>query len=125
MDDQQLANIKAKSEVSKKMKVAATPGPWFIQENEDNHSMNMTAVATNSTPQSFRVSKNYDAGVVIALTLVQEPQYAAIADERWEENAGFIVHARNSDLEQDVDLLLEEVVRLRQELDRLVGDGAC
>ncbi|MBZ4321232.1 hypothetical protein [Streptomyces huiliensis] len=49
---------------------------------------------------------------------VQRPRYVDVADERWDENADFISHAR-----QDVPRLVEEVRRLRRLL--AAGDRAA
>lgn len=74
----------------------------------------MTLVAVSTVPGSdLDASVNeLESGRNIALTLVQDPQYAAVSDELWDENANFIAHAR-----QDVPRLIAEVRRLRLLLD--------
>ncbi|MEV0374509.1 hypothetical protein AB0I10_32785 [Streptomyces sp. NPDC050636] len=52
---------------------------------------------------------------MVAATLIQHPRYIDVADERWDENAEFIAHAR-----EDVPRLLAEITRLRRLID---GDG--
>lgn len=48
----------------------------------------------------------------MAATLVQQPRYVDVADERWDENANFIANAR-----QDIPRLITEIRRLRRLLE--------
>lgn len=95
---------------------AATPGPWFVRNLDDDHAMNLVAVST--VPDTGRAERRpeFDHRELIAATLVQHPRYVDCADERWDENAAFIAMAREA-----VPRLVAEVRRLR----RLLAYGAC
>lgn len=88
---------------------AATPGPWHVRLLDDDHAANLVAVST--TPDTGRGERwpDFAAGELVAATLVQFPnRYIDCADERWDENALFIAHAR-----EDVPRLIAEIRRLR------------
>jgi hypothetical protein len=87
---------------------AATPGPWYVRHLDDDYAMNLVAVST--TPDSGRNERwpGFDHHEIVAATLVQQPRYVDVADERWDENAHFIADAR-----QSVPRLIAEVRRLR------------
>ncbi|HEX6682270.1 MAG TPA: hypothetical protein VF062_05720 [Candidatus Limnocylindrales bacterium] len=100
MDADELAEIEERAE-------AATPGPWYAHFIDDDHFANLVAVSTK--PESVRIGHSD----TVAATLIQFPaRYVDIADERWDENAYFIAHAR-----QDIPRLLAEVRRLRKLLE--------
>lgn len=86
---------------------AATAGPWYVCYLDDDHAMNLTAVATEVIPTGTRWP-NFDPAKVVAATLVQQPRYVSHAAECWDEDADFIAQAR-----ADVPRLLQEVRRLR------------
>ncbi|MFR9778558.1 hypothetical protein ACL02O_21225 [Micromonospora sp. MS34] len=88
---------------------AATPGPWYVRQLDDDWAMSLVAVST--VPDTGRGERwpDFDHREVVAATLVQQPRYADVADERWDENAAFIANAR-----RDVPRLVAEVRRLRQ-----------
>ena len=76
--DEWLTDLEAKAK-------AATPGAWHIIEADDERFMSVDYVATtpeDATPEN-----------VIAVTLLQSPRVACIADEKWDENAAFIAAA--------------------------------
>ena len=83
----------------------ATLGPWFVETLDDNAFMTLIAV-THERPSEK--PKSYDAGVVVAATLVQHPRYVSTNDQRFDENAAFIAASRT-----DVVRLVAEVRRLR------------
>lgn len=88
---------------------AATPGPWYVRLLDDDHAAGLVAVST--IPDSGRDDgwPDFAAGQMIAATLVQFPnRYIDCSDQRWDENASFIAHARN-----DVPRLIAEIRRLR------------
>ena len=91
---------------------AATPGPWHLRYLDDEYAANLVAVSTDSENDLQGAAPrwpDFDAGTIVAATLVQSPhRYVDIADERWDENAAFIAHAR-----QDIPRLVAEVRRLR------------
>lgn len=95
---------------------AATPGPWFVRNLDDDHAMNMVGVGTVEDSGRAQRWPDFDHRELIAATLVQHPRYVDCADERWDENAAFIAMAREA-----VPRLVAEVRRLR----RLLEYGAC
>ncbi|MBO1335994.1 hypothetical protein J3486_32710 [Streptomyces sp. VRA16 Mangrove soil] len=97
------------------MCAAATPGPWFVRQLDDEWAMGLVAVST--VPDTGRGERwpGFDHGDLVAATLVQQPRYVDSADARWEENAAFIAMARDV-----VPRLVGEVRRLRE---RLAADG--
>lgn len=101
IDDEELRRIEERVDNT-------TPGPWFVRELDDQAAMSMVAISTVPDSGGGERWPNFQAGEIIALTLVQEPRYAGIADEHWDENASFVAHAR-----QDVPRLIAEIRRLR------------
>ncbi|MGO4612656.1 hypothetical protein AB4305_11760 [Nocardia sp. 2YAB30] len=91
---------------------AATPGPWFVRLLDDEHAMNLVAVSTVPDTGLGERWPTFDHHQIVAATLIQQPRYVDTADERWDDNALFIAHAR-----QAVPRLIDEVRRLRQQLD--------
>jgi hypothetical protein len=88
---------------------AATPGPWHVRLLDDDHAANLVAVST--TPDTGRGESwpDFAAGEMVAATLVQFPnRYIDCVDERWDENALFIAHAR-----EDIPRLIAEIRRLK------------
>lgn len=102
LTDEELAAIEELSE-------AATPGPWFVRNLDDEDAMNLVAVST--VPDTGRGERwpGFDHREIVAATLVQQPRYVDVADARWDVNAEFIANAR-----QDVPRLVAEIRRLRQ-----------
>lgn len=86
---------------------AATPGPWYPRRLDDDHAMSLVAVST--VPDTGRGERwpDFAESEIVAATLVQEPRYVDVADEKWDENAAFIAMAREA-----VPALLAEVRRL-------------
>lgn len=80
--EQWLADMEAKAK-------AATPGAWHIIEADDERFMSAVYVAT--TPEDATPGETPEN--VIAVTLLQSPRVACIADEKWDENATFIAAA--------------------------------
>jgi len=88
---------------------AATPGPWYVRQLDDDHAAGLVAVST--APDTGRGERwpDFMAGQMIAATLVQFPnRYVDCSDEHWDENASFIAHARD-----DVPRLIAEIRRSR------------
>jgi hypothetical protein len=77
----------------------STSGPWFVRHLDDDMAMSAVAVATAPAPsaktESMRMG-NWPTEEVVAVTLLQSPQYAMCADDRWDENAAAIVALRNA-----------------------------
>ncbi|MFJ4920030.1 hypothetical protein [Streptomyces sp. NPDC088725] len=88
---------------------AATPGPWFVRNVDDDYAMNLVAVSTVEDTGRGERWPAFDHGEMIAATLVQHPRYVDCADGLWDENAAFIAMARDA-----VPRLVEEVKRLRR-----------
>ncbi|MEH0982212.1 hypothetical protein [Micromonospora sp. CPCC 205556] len=65
---------------------AATPGPWFVRQLDDDAAMSLVAVST--APDTGRGERwpDFDSGEVVAATLVQHPRCVDVADGRWDEN---------------------------------------
>lgn len=80
--EQWLADMEAKAK-------AATPGAWHIIEADDERFMSAVYVAT--TPEDATPGETPEN--VIAVTLLQSPRVACIADEKWDENTAFITAA--------------------------------
>lgn len=91
---------------------AATPGPWFVRQLDDDHAMSLVAVGTTPDTGQGERWPEFDSRDIVAATLVQQPRYVEVADQLWDENAEFIAHARD-----DVPRLLTEIRRLRGELE--------
>lgn len=80
--DEWLADLEAKAK-------AATPGAWHIIEADDERFMSAVYVVT--TPEDATPGEKPEN--VIAVTLLQSPPVACIADEKWDENTAFIAAA--------------------------------
>ncbi|MEV6107041.1 hypothetical protein AB0M28_20345 [Streptomyces sp. NPDC051940] len=87
---------------------AATPGPWHVRQLDDDYAMSLVAIST--TPDTGRGERwpDFDHQQIVAATLVQQPRYVDVADDRWDENALFIAHARD-----DIPRLIAEIRRLQ------------
>lgn len=95
-------------EISERCEMA-TSGPWFVRWLDDANGMSLITVSTvPGAPLQRDKWPSFDSGEVVAATLVQEPRYAAIRDDRSDENARFIAACRT-----DVPMLVAEVRRLR------------
>lgn len=90
----------------------ATPGPWHVRLLDDEHAMNLVAISTEPETGLGERWPGFDHATMIAATLIQQPRYVDIADERWDDNAAFIAAARTA-----VPRLLAEITRLRNLLD--------
>ncbi|MFE0104808.1 hypothetical protein [Streptomyces sp. NPDC059009] len=88
---------------------AATQGPWFLRNLDDDHVMNLVAVSTVGDTGQDERRPAFDHSEIIAATLVQSPRYVDSADGQWDENAAFIAMARDA-----VPRLVQEVRRLRE-----------
>ncbi|MGW2256224.1 hypothetical protein ACWCXH_39760 [Kitasatospora sp. NPDC001660] len=102
MTDEELAEIEALAD-------AATPGPWHVRQLDDDFAMSLVAISTVPDTGAGERSPDFGHHEIVAATLVQQPRYVDIADERWDENAQFIADAR-----QNVPRLIAEIRRLRQ-----------
>lgn len=98
---------------------AATPGPWYAKATDDEKFMNARYVST--LPGEFRhdhkrsmAPDECDETAVVAITLLQTPGLAAVADDRWDENTEFIAHAR-----EDIPALISALRAEREKTKRL------
>lgn len=88
---------------------AATPGPWHVRLLDDDFAMNLVAVSTVPDTGLGERWPGFDHEQIVAATLVQQPHYVDVADERWDQNARFIARSR-----QDIPRLVAEIRRLNQ-----------
>jgi hypothetical protein len=87
----------------------ATPGPWFVRQLDDDWASSMVAVSTVPDTGQGERWPAFDAGDIVAATLVQAPvRYVDIRDQDWQGNAAFIAAARTA-----VPRLVAEIRRLR------------
>ncbi|MBQ1023795.1 hypothetical protein [Micromonospora sp. C95] len=101
MTDQELAEIE-------ELAHAATPGPWYVRQLDDDFAMCLVAISTTPDTGLGERWPDFDHHEIVAATLVQQPRYVDVADERWDENAQFIASAR-----QNIPRLIAEIRRLR------------
>ncbi|MFD9004530.1 hypothetical protein ACFV0T_26815 [Streptomyces sp. NPDC059582] len=99
--DEELAGIE-------ELAAAATPGPWYVRQLDDDFAMSLVAISTVPDTGHGERWPDFDHRQIVAATLVQQPRYADVADERWDENARFIAGAR-----EDIPRLVAEIRRLR------------
>ncbi len=84
---------------------AATPGPWFIRNLDDEMCQGARAVSTRpdtGANESMR-SGRWPGAEIVAACLIQAPPYVIPADGREEENSALIAAMRNA---------LPELIRL-------------
>ncbi|WP_372409554.1 hypothetical protein [Streptomyces luteireticuli] len=74
--------------------------------------MNLVAVSTAPDTGLGERWPEFDHHEIVAATLVQQPRYVDVVDERWDENAHFIAGAR-----EDIPRLIAEIQRLRRLLE--------
>jgi hypothetical protein len=96
---------------------SATPRPWFVRDVDDTHASSLVAISTKEGTCNNEHWPNFDPSEIVAATLVQNPRYVSIADEKWDENARYIVAAVTV-----LPFLIEEVIRLRRRVEHS-GDG--
>ncbi|MEZ0095749.1 hypothetical protein [Streptacidiphilus sp. EB129] len=113
LTDEELAEIEELAE-------AATPGPWHIRHLDDDFAMNLVAVSTVPDTGLGERWPAFDHHEIVAATLIQQPRYVDVADERWDENARFIVSARH-----DVPRLIAEIRRLNHLLEAKERDAGA
>jgi hypothetical protein len=101
MTDEELAEIE-------ELANAATPGPWHVRQLDDDFAMSLVAISTIPDTGLGERWPDFDHHEIVAATLVQQPRYVDVADERWDENAQFIAAAR-----QSIPRLIAEIRRLR------------
>jgi hypothetical protein len=60
----------------------ATPGPWYVRSLDDDNAMSLVAVSTQPDTGQGERWPDFDHTTMIAATLVQQPRYVDLADER-------------------------------------------
>jgi hypothetical protein len=119
MTEQELSEIEFRRD-------AASPSPWYARITDDVFSMNALYVGTHQGSQmdkswsrdnkpGLEAGGNHQEppGRVIAITLLQQPHLADVADEKWDENTLFIAHAR-----EDIPKLIAEIRHLQKMLNQ-------
>ncbi|WP_433513647.1 hypothetical protein ACQP2T_60525 [Nonomuraea sp. CA-143628] len=102
ISDSELQEIESRTQ-------AATPGPWYVRFLDDAYAANLVAVGTAPDTGRHERWPRWHGNELVAATLIQSPEpYVVGSDDRWDENAAFMAHARS-----DVPRLLAEVRRLR------------
>jgi len=84
---------------------AASAGPWYVRQLDDELRMGAIAVSTRpdtGANEDMR-SGTWPSSEVVAACLIQSPPYVLPADDRFEENAELIAAMRTS---------LPELIRL-------------
>ena|SRR5579864_2036375 len=92
---------------------SATPRPWFIRELDDRYAASLVAISTKPDTGKGERWPDFDSGEIVAATCVQNPRYVSVADEKWDENARYIVAAATA-----LPALIQEVIRLRKQMVR-------
>lgn len=77
--------------------VAATPGPWYVRDMDDDHCCSATAVSTEPN-ESDDNDDLLDAAYhgIVAATFIQNPPYVLPEDNRGRENAELIAAMRTA-----------------------------
>lgn len=83
-----------------------------MRQLDDDFAMSLVAISTVADTGLGERWPDSDHRDIVAATLVQQPRYVDIADERWDENAAFIASAR-----QDIPRLISEIRRLHRLLE--------
>ena len=94
---------------------AATPGPWRTSCVDDDLHMNARVISRVGGTGELDDHENN-----VAVVLLQTPRYADVSDMRWDENAEFVVRAR-----ERWPLLVERVARLGDRLAALERENAA
>jgi hypothetical protein len=87
----------------------ATSTPWHVRHLDDVEAMNLIAISTMADKGTQERWPNFNPGEIVAATLIQAPRYVSIADEKWAENAAYIVAAANA-----LPVLIEELLERRK-----------
>lgn len=103
----------------------ASPGPWYPRATDDGMFMNASYVSTKPDPDGLFIHDGdrgmapgeCDDASVVAITLLQSPRLAGVADEKWDENTEFIAHSR-----EDIPWLIQQLRQLQGQIDRLTLD---
>jgi hypothetical protein len=89
----------------------ATPRPWFVRELDDQYAACLVAISTKPDSGTNERWPDFDPGEMVAATIIQNPnRYVSIADNKWDENARYIVAAATV-----LPSLIEELLELRRQ----------
>lgn len=92
MDAEAMNELKRRAE-------AATPGPWYAHNIDDDLFMNLYAVTTSEAEPEYEDiviqcgDRDRADGHVVAVTLLQSPRLGNVQDMRFEENTRYIAAA--------------------------------
>lgn len=76
---------------------AATRGPWYDHNTDDEMHMNAYAVSTSPVEPCVDTDERInDHAIIVAITLLQTPRVVCTSDGRYEQNAAFIAAARTA-----------------------------
>ena len=91
----------------------ATSRPWYIRHLNDELAMNLIGISTQKdSGLGERFGILFSGDELLAATLIQHPRYVDCADQKWHENAEYIVAAVNA-----LPSLIEEIKELRKRLE--------
>jgi hypothetical protein len=94
----------------------ATPRPWYVRHLDDDAAMSLIGISTQKdSGLGKRFGMMFDGKELLAATLIQHPRYVSSADEKWHENAEYIVAAANA-----LPSLIEEIRELRKQLEEVI-----
>lgn len=96
-----------------------TPPPWYADNPDDDHAMNVLLVTTNRHGVGDLRTPFDEYGEVVAITMLQTPRFAGVADSRWDENTEFIAHSPT-----DIDTLLAAIAERDDTIERLTREAA-
>ena len=90
----------------------ASPGPWYAKATDDDVSMSALYVSTVPGPFAHDQKRSMEEPSdiyedVVAITLLQSPRLADIADAKWNENAHYIAAV-------SPDVVLELIAEVRR-----------
>lgn len=93
-----------------------TPPPWYADNPDDDHAMNVLLVTTDRHGVGDLRTPFDEHGKVVAITMLQTPRFAGVADGRWCENTEFIANAPT-----DIDTLLAAIRERDATIERLTA----
>jgi len=99
-----------------KLAESATPRPWYVRRLDDDVAMSLIGISTQKdSGLGERFGVMFEGTELLAATLIQHPRYVDSADEKWHENADYIVAAANA-----LPSLIDEIKELRKQLAELI-----
>jgi hypothetical protein len=74
---------------------SATDGPWFVTYAQDPGLASATVVTTSEYRNGVHIDRDIDRLGIVAVTLVHNPYWYGIGDDKWDINAELIALLRN------------------------------